>query len=306
MTTDAAFDLFSYARRGPSQRTQLSPAELATIRRTISRTPEVMVKVLSRGAVSAKTALKHVRYIARNGEVDLKSDSGDASIESLAEHLDAWDLDLEESRPTAALNPSSRKSPRLIHKIIFSMPPGTPSAKVLSAVQNFAREEFALKYRYLLALHTDEPHPHVHLVVKAMSEQGHRLNIRKATLEEWRSSFAQYLRDLGVAANASRRSIRGVTQDALKDGIYRAAVRGKSTFIQGDPGTTAEARWRRSPARPAGRTALLNAWHRTADALNSQGQPELARQVLGFIHSMTAPAHGSTAPPMGRERIPIR
>jgi hypothetical protein len=65
---------------------------------------------------------------------------------------------------------------------MFPMPPGTNSAKVLSAVQNLCREEFALKHRYVMALHTDEPHPHVHVVVKAIGDNGTRLNIKKATL----------------------------------------------------------------------------------------------------------------------------
>ncbi len=67
------------------------------------------------------------------------------------------------------------------------------------AVRNFAREELALKHRYAMVLHTDEPHAHVHLVVKAVSAQGVRLNIRKATLHWWRSELAAHLRALGVA-----------------------------------------------------------------------------------------------------------
>ena len=43
----------------------------------------------------------------------------------------------------------------------------TPPNKVLEAVKDFAREEFAHKHRYAMVLHTDEPHPHVHMVVKA-------------------------------------------------------------------------------------------------------------------------------------------
>jgi hypothetical protein len=46
---------------------------------------------------------------------------------------------------------------------MFSMPAGTPPGKVLAAVKNFAREEFALKHPYAMVLHTDEPHPHVHM-----------------------------------------------------------------------------------------------------------------------------------------------
>jgi len=45
---------------------------------------------------------------------------------------------------------------------------------VLTASRAFAREQIAVKHRYAMILHTAQPHPHVHLVVKAMSEQGDR------------------------------------------------------------------------------------------------------------------------------------
>src|SRR6185436_21166985 len=99
--------------------------------------------------------------------------------------------------------------PRLVHKLMFSMPAGTQPDRVLAAVRNFATEEFALQHRYAMVLHTDEPHPHVHMVVKAVSEQGERLNIRKDTLRRWRSEFAEHLRRLGVAANVTERAVRG-------------------------------------------------------------------------------------------------
>jgi len=112
------------------------------------------------------------------------------------------------------------------------MPPGTPATGVLEAARNFAREEFALKHRYAFVLHTDEPHPHVHLVVKAVSEQGVRLNIRKATLREWRRDFARHLRDLGIAANATERAVRGETRTRPPDPIYHANLRGDSTHTR--------------------------------------------------------------------------
>ena len=63
-----------------------------------------------------------------------------------------------------------------------------------------------------MVLHTDQGHPHVHLVVKAVSEQGERLSIRKATLRQWREDFAGYLRELGVAANATPHSVARQTK----------------------------------------------------------------------------------------------
>jgi type IV secretory pathway VirD2 relaxase len=70
-------------------------------------------------------------------------------------------------------------------------------------------------------LHIDEPHPHVHVVVKAVSEESVRLNIRKATLRHWRQAFARHLRAQGIAANATRRAERGKTRTSKLKGIYR-------------------------------------------------------------------------------------
>jgi hypothetical protein len=209
---ELAFNFRAYGRIGRGDRIQLTPAQARMVARTAARTPEVMVKVLSSGATSAKAVQRHIDYVARKGEVELHTDDGEllhgkGSASSLAGD---WNLDLEEAGATNTLGSKKRKSPpRLVHKLMFSMPPGTRPEKVLSAVQNFCREEFALKHRYVMALHTDEPHPHVHVVVKAMGDDGRRLNIKKATLKEWRAKFAGHLRELGVAANATPRPFRG-------------------------------------------------------------------------------------------------
>lgn len=99
-----------------------------------------------------------------------------------------------------------REPTKLVHKIIFSMPAGTPSDELLAAVRDFARKEYAPMHRYAMALHTDEPHPHVHVVVKAINEEGERLYIRKATLRKWRNAFARQLRNRGIAAKATPRA----------------------------------------------------------------------------------------------------
>lgn len=101
--------------------------------------------------------------------------------------LDDWDLDLDEHRRhTQRAIAAGRKPSKLVHNLVFSMPKGTSPEKVLRAVEVFAHEKFALKHRYAMALHVDQGHPHIHLVVKAVSEQGARLYIRRHTLREWR------------------------------------------------------------------------------------------------------------------------
>jgi hypothetical protein len=93
----------------------------------------------------------------------------------------------------------------------------------LAAVRNFARAKFADRHRYALALHTDEPHPHVHMVLKAMTEGWeYHLNIRKPTLRDWRNEFARYLRAQGVAAKATRRGVHRNTRPGSLRGIFRS------------------------------------------------------------------------------------
>jgi hypothetical protein len=176
---------------------------------------------------------------------------------------------------------------------MFSMPAGTPPDKVLTAVRNFFREEFALKHRYAMALHTDEPHPHVHVVLKAVSEQGQRLHIRKATLREWRGGFARHLRAVGVAANATQRYVRGETAPRKSDGIYRASLRGRSTHMRERVEAVArelahgDLRVEFAKARLEDtRKTLRRAWQAVGNILMREGQPGLSAQASRFMKQM--------------------
>jgi hypothetical protein len=226
-------DVASYGRRGPGDR-PLSKAEIAHIARTARRTPEVVVKV-SGGARSLRGVAQHLDYIGREGRGEVQGDDGERlqgrGLEKAL--LEDWDLDLETHRRyTERAIAAGRKPPKLVHNVVFSMPKGTVPQKVLRAVEVFAREKFALKHRYAMALHVDQGHPHVHMVVKAVSEQGIRLNIRRATLREWRRDFAQHLRDLGVEANATERAVRGETRTTKRDSIHRTILRRESTHMR--------------------------------------------------------------------------
>src|SRR5262249_55903636 len=155
---------------------------------TVRRVPEVVVKV-SGGALTLAGVKRHMKYIGRDGELGMETDLGThvggAKFErDLAED---WDLDLETLPRQSERGIRSRRPGKLVHNIIFSMPPGTPPKKVLEAVRKLALNEWQLRHRYAMTLHTDTSHPHVHVVLKAVSEQGERLNIRKATLRSWRA-----------------------------------------------------------------------------------------------------------------------
>ena len=304
MTTrsEPLFDPLSFARRGPGRRDHLTPAEIAQIERTVSRTPEVMVKVLPKGTNSLQSVKNHIGYIGRRGKVELTSDDDEKlQGKGVADQLIAdWDLELDSLRGKFDLTASSKKSsPKLVHKVLFSMPPGTDSGKVLAAVQNLCREEFGLKHRYVMALHTDEPHPHVHVLVKAMSERGERLHIRKETLRQWRIEFARHLRALGVKANATQRYIRGEARPRLLDGIYRASQRGASSHIRARVAAVAsellKGGLRAEPGRRQindSRNDLVGGWRATAELLSAQRHTTLAAEVYRLIDKLPAPRTG--------------
>jgi relaxase-like protein len=295
----AELDLVSYGRRGRHTPLQFSPEQLAQIGRTVSGVPEVMVKV-SGGGRSADAVQAHLSYIDRHGQLEVHTDQGERlQGREVADSLvDDWNLDAGKGqyRPGPKAGEKDRR-PKQVHNLVFSMPAGTPPQKLLAATRKFAREKFALQHRYAMVLHTDQGHPHVHLVAKAQSEYGQRLYIRKATLRAWREDFAAYLRELGVAANATPAVLRGKPKDRKKDGIYRALRRGQSTFMRRKVERVAEELQHGRLAPESGKATLLATrgrvvedWGATIALLRAQGLKSLAREVEGYVRQIPAVA----------------
>ena len=198
--------------------------------RSGERVPEVVIKVISAGSNTVEAIRIHFEDLQNGGNRILEMDTfstpvvGKRAAQAL---IDDWDLDLDElywRQPY--LVPRRPTTPKLVHKILFSMPPGTPPDKLLAAVRSFAQQEFADRHRYALALHTDEPHPHVHVVLKAMTEGWeYHLNIRKPMLREWRKAFALHLHTQGIPAKATRRTAPRKTRISKLRGIYRPTTR---------------------------------------------------------------------------------
>jgi Relaxase/Mobilisation nuclease domain len=291
----AELDLVSYGRRGRHTPLPFSRAHLDHIGRTVRGVPEVMVKV-SGGGKSVPAVAAHLSYIDRHGKLEVHTDEGEIlQGKAVAEHLtEVWNLEAARGqyRPEPEAGKIDRR-PKQVHNVVFSMPKGTPPEKLFLATQKFAREKFALKHRYAMVLHTDQGHPHVHLVVKAVSEQGERLYIRKATLRTWREDFAEYLRQLGVAANATPTQVRGRPNERMKDGIYRALKRGQSSFMQSKAESVAaellRGELRAEPSKAkllATRERVIEDWNKTAANLRDQGEPQLAREVENFVRRM--------------------
>jgi len=172
----------------------------AKLARIVRGAPEVVVKVTGRqrGGSHVKA---HLDYIGRKGEVEIETRDAEilTSKNDIAERAAEWSDTLHwRSRPTVSSV-----------SLIFSMPAGTDPDKVLGAVRALAHAELSDNHDYVLALHTDTPHPHVHLTVQAEGLDRKRFNPRPVQLNRFRERFARELRARGVAAEATPRRARG-------------------------------------------------------------------------------------------------
>ncbi len=269
---------------------RFSLAQIAQITRTVSRTPEVMVKVTGggtrRGAVAA-----HFAYISRRGALEIETDEGEriARPDEQKRLLDDWHLELTAGQYRRQVDGGPARRPtKLVHNIVLSMPAPTHPDMVLAAARKFAREKFA-QHRYAMVLHTDQKHPHVHLVVKAENELGRRLHIDKQLLRDWREDFARLMREQGIAANATPRAIRGENKKNPRDKIFKAQRYGKSTALRDRViGIAQELSRSRTVADRARerlletRKSLVSTWMKAAEVLDAQGEMILAGDVRYF------------------------
>lgn len=207
-----------YEKPAPTKR----PAGRERLAATVRKHPEVMVKI-TRGRKDPITGIHnvpgkdlrsikaHFDYISRNGDVELEDEQGRVhrGKEDVRNVLDDW---------RGGGIPYENGNRREAFNIVLSMPPGTDRPSVKNAARAFAADMFR-NHQYVFASHEDEKHPHVHLSVKALSNDGIRLNPRKADLQHWRELFVEKLREQGVEANATPRKIRGIVRKAERQGV---------------------------------------------------------------------------------------
>lgn len=183
--------------------------------------PQVTVKITG-GNKSLAGFVAHVNYISHHGEDELETEDGEViQGEMTAEELQAlWGGDLS----TAA---TGENKYRENFHIVFSMPPGTDRARFGTAARETVRELFADNHRFLMAEHSNTEHPHLHVVVKAVGEDGRRLNPKKADLRHWREVFASNLRRHGIKAEATSRQIRGRFEKSMKGKVEQMRRNGR-------------------------------------------------------------------------------
>lgn len=279
-----------------------------------------MIKV-SGGARDSEGASASLTYMGREGKLPVEIDDGLVlQGRDVGDYLVAdWQLDLCRSQyKTAPAEGEPDTRPKLVHNLVLSMPDGTPPGAVLDAARDFAHENFADRYRYAMVLHTDQDHPHVHLVVKCEheTEPGQRLYIRKDTLRQWREHFAALMREQGLEANATPRQVRGQEKSTRKSAVHHRLLAVQAAQETPDMQTGSVGH---PPSRPVPGSTLVRGkvldvarelqagqlqseegketlsatrrqveagWAATADALRRQGQEALAADVDRFIRAM--------------------
>jgi len=165
------------------------------------KAPEVMVKITG-SSKGLATARNHLDSISRNGDVELVTEQGE-SLKGNRAVRDYKELLRMEQIP-------EESNKREFLHVVFSMPKDTEVNGLKEAVSNFCKEEFGNR-RYVMAFHADTDHRHVHVCVGTRDidrADEPRLSPRKGDLRNWREDFAAQLRDVGIDAAASPRSVR--------------------------------------------------------------------------------------------------
>lgn len=269
--------LSSSVKKKANATKKLRSSHRAQAKRLTSGTSEVMVKVtgFAKGAAHVKA---HLDYISRNGKVELENDRGElfTSKEEVKAYFKDWEKDFGDSK--------RHKAQRDTMSVILSMPASTDPEDVRQAARAFAKATFGKNHEYVFALHTDEPHPHCHVTVKCRGFDGRMLHVAKGDPQLWRETFAEKLRDIGVAAEATPRRARGVVKKA-ENQIIRHIERGDKTHEprvskvqaakvkEAAQELTAEAKGLPIPAKPweeaikARQREIRCAWLAAADAL---------------------------------------
>jgi hypothetical protein len=283
------------------------------LRLTVRRAPEVVINVKgSRRSQDGDQAaiegvLRYMMYISRNGQLPTVDEHGEQNEgrEAIRNMHASWNLEMQRMRSprNESLHPS--------FNIIFSMPAQTDPQKLLDAVRAVAHARFK-GHQYLMALHTHETdpakdapeHPHVHLILRAENEDGHRIHIRKTDLRAWREQFAAELRARGIDANATSRAERGRSRKAVMTAEWHIQKRYQEARVRGgssEPSRALAARFHAATeelrkgktelkpwevAMAARRRDVLRELKENAARLRHEGDTELADQVDRFARDM--------------------
>lgn len=160
---------------------------------------EVIVRVTGR-TKSVRTLGAQLLYNARAGHLDAEHSSGRVlhGKEDLHVLRDRW----AEENGVLARHPSC---PTQSLGVVLSMPAGTDAAAVRAATVAWAHQHLTPRTEWLATVHHDRAHPHAHVAIRAVQDDGRRIAASPAEVQQWRESFARGLQSLGIEAHATPR-----------------------------------------------------------------------------------------------------
>lgn len=268
-----------------------------------------MVKVTGRSK-TAKGVAAHLDYIGREGAVAVEDQHGDPVARDMLEEIaNEWGED-------ASGGP--RASAKAV-AITFSMPRGTDARSVQIAVRNTLRHEIGGNNDYVMALHTDTAHPHVHALVRAEGRDGRAYNPRPDDLQRLREGFRRELNARGIEAEATPSAFRMERQRGASMALTKMVERARRGEIETPrraDKVELDAPQGAGAARPANRSerarwqSALRLWQNERFALEREQDPhkaELARHIAHYTRQAAERGFGAVEHvPRGepRERIP--
>ncbi|MDN7899069.1 hypothetical protein QZM82_23040 [Burkholderia cepacia] len=276
-------------------------AARAAISRVVHRAPEVIVKVSSVAKTEGRV-WSHLTYITRNGQIVAETD-GEQELSGID--------DIRLLHEDWAMCPRKRRAnEKLTVNMVLSMPVGTNVERLTSAARTFARQAFS-GHEYAFVLHTpdtdpdhDAPlHPHVHICVRSRAVNGRRLLHGPTELQAFRQLFAEKLREQGIEATATPRSVRGVVRKPKRQAIYHAS-RGNAQQQRSNVqlsklreaaravlnGENADGTWEAFATRR--QEQIRREWLMLSSALETSGRPDdsiLSGDIKRFVDGMPAP-----------------
>ncbi|EIZ77943.1 hypothetical protein WSK_3505 [Novosphingobium sp. Rr 2-17] len=288
------------ARAASRSREDRNARAIEQLGRTAKRAPQVVVKITSRihGAASTVGAFTYAGRIGMSDQEPIGIETSEGK-----ELMSAHDMMLlaREWHQWETADEARRNGATAI-AMVFSMPPGTDPEKVREAVRDYAETDLSNR-RWVMALHTDEAHPHVHLIIAGRDNDGRRFNPNREFLQHARERFAENLRDRGVEADATIRMARAYPpkQDPTpvlkmrERGAEPEADKGRLEMIGGQSVGAEQRLGERERARTKtieNHMTVREVYARAAAELEARGgasEAEQARAVRAFIDTMPAP-----------------
>jgi|TARA_R110000803_G_scaffold20907_6_gene53258 hypothetical protein len=283
-----------------SSRAERSQAAAKSLSRVAKKAPQVVFKITSRvhGAANTVSSFTYVSRVSVSEKDDIPLLTSEGKELTSATEMLALARDWQAHAEAG----NDRRKGATALAMVYSMPPGTDPEKVREAVINLAEEDFADR-RWVAALHTDEAHPHVHVVIAMRDNAGRRFNPDRQFIQHNRERFAEMLREVGIEADASRSVARGYPPKGDKLPVQKVRERGEEPRVDAARVATLDGKDQPSQAYMAKRErafsktvanaeAVKETYRKAIDELRSHGgaeQSELAKSLEKFVSEMPEP-----------------